>query len=192
MTAYEHVLTDVTDAIGTITLNRPDKLNAFAGTMRQEVAQVVHEMAGDTNVRVNFETNLSTNQVLVNALYEWRNQSSLIPFVGGTLGWASNRAVSERTPAGCKGCSLLLPQVSGALPLFVRTDTTVHNLAWGAMAGVDWRFGERWSLEFAYRFINLGGIDTDFFLPTDDRITGDPYTSHDILISLLFHIRGRQ
>ncbi len=52
MSGYEHVLTDVTAAIGTITLNRPDKLNAFAGTMRQEVAQAVREMAGDTDVRV--------------------------------------------------------------------------------------------------------------------------------------------
>lgn len=52
ITTFEHVLTSITDGIGTITLNRPDKLNAFAGTMRQEVAQAVHEMADHRDVRV--------------------------------------------------------------------------------------------------------------------------------------------
>lgn len=52
MTTYQHVLMDVTDAVGTITLNRPDKLNAFAGTMRQELAGAVKEMAADDAVRV--------------------------------------------------------------------------------------------------------------------------------------------
>jgi len=49
---FEHVLTSVADGIGTVTLNRPDKLNAFAGTMRQEVAQAVREMADHEDVRV--------------------------------------------------------------------------------------------------------------------------------------------
>ncbi len=52
ITAFEHVLTSVTDGIGTITLNRPDKLNAFAGTMRQEVTQAVREIADHEDVRV--------------------------------------------------------------------------------------------------------------------------------------------
>lgn len=49
---YEHVLVDVADAIGTLTLNRPDKLNAFAGTMRQEIADAVRSLAADDAVRV--------------------------------------------------------------------------------------------------------------------------------------------
>lgn len=52
ITTFEHVLTSVDDGVGTITLNRPDKLNAFAGTMRQEVAQAVREMAQHEGVRV--------------------------------------------------------------------------------------------------------------------------------------------
>lgn len=49
---YENVLTTITEQIGTITLNRPDKLNAFAGTMRQEVAHAVQAMTADDTVRV--------------------------------------------------------------------------------------------------------------------------------------------
>jgi 2-(1,2-epoxy-1,2-dihydrophenyl)acetyl-CoA isomerase len=52
MTAYENVLVEVADGVGTLTLNRPDKLNAFAGTMRQEIAAAVRELAADDRVRV--------------------------------------------------------------------------------------------------------------------------------------------
>ncbi len=48
----ENVLLSVADAVGTITLNRPDKLNAFAGTMREEIAKAVQTMASDPEVRV--------------------------------------------------------------------------------------------------------------------------------------------
>ena len=50
--SYENLLVSIEDAIGTVVLNRPDKLNAFAGTMRQELAQCIRELAGDDTVRV--------------------------------------------------------------------------------------------------------------------------------------------
>ncbi len=50
--SFEFILTEVSDRVGTITLNRPDKLNAFAGTMRQEVSQAVRDLAADDQVRV--------------------------------------------------------------------------------------------------------------------------------------------
>ncbi len=50
--SYEDVLLETADGVGTITLNRPDKLNAFAGRMRQEVAAAVRAMADDDSVRV--------------------------------------------------------------------------------------------------------------------------------------------
>lgn len=48
---FENVLLSVADGVGTITLNRPDKLNAFAGTMRQEVVQAVEVMTTHPDVR---------------------------------------------------------------------------------------------------------------------------------------------
>lgn len=48
----ERVLLDVDDGVGTLTLNRPEKLNAFVGDMRDRVADGLEELADDEDVRV--------------------------------------------------------------------------------------------------------------------------------------------
>ena len=50
--SYANILLARDGAIGTLTLNRPDKLNAFAGTMRQEIADGLTELERDAKVRV--------------------------------------------------------------------------------------------------------------------------------------------
>jgi 2-(1,2-epoxy-1,2-dihydrophenyl)acetyl-CoA isomerase len=50
--SYQYVLLDRGDGIGTLTLNRPEKLNAFGGTMRQEIAEALDELERDASVRV--------------------------------------------------------------------------------------------------------------------------------------------
>ncbi|GBD33184.1 Short-chain-enoyl-CoA hydratase [bacterium HR33] len=52
MSGFENVIVELDGAIGKITLNRPEKLNAFAGRMRQEIAQAVARLADDESVRV--------------------------------------------------------------------------------------------------------------------------------------------
>jgi enoyl-CoA hydratase/carnithine racemase len=46
------ILSDTRDAVTTITLNRPDKLNAFGGTMREELLEALRAAAEDASVRV--------------------------------------------------------------------------------------------------------------------------------------------
>lgn len=41
----------IADAVATITLNRPDKLNSFTETMHAEMLAIVHQVAADKNVR---------------------------------------------------------------------------------------------------------------------------------------------
>ena len=48
--AYSEILYDVSDKIATITLNRPEKLNAWTGTMEQEVRAALIEASGDDGV----------------------------------------------------------------------------------------------------------------------------------------------
>ncbi|MDT8274026.1 MAG: enoyl-CoA hydratase/isomerase family protein, partial [Desulfomonilia bacterium] len=48
----EHVLLDLDDHVATITLNRPERMNAFGGRMRQEIVAVLEQVAADPEVRV--------------------------------------------------------------------------------------------------------------------------------------------
>jgi enoyl-CoA hydratase/carnithine racemase len=48
----EHIILDKSNRVATITLNRPEKLNAFGGRMRQEIAEVLEDVASDHEVRV--------------------------------------------------------------------------------------------------------------------------------------------
>src|SRR5262249_1610476 len=49
---YEHILTTESEGIATITLNRPEKLNAFIGHMRRDLAEALEHAGSDRNVRV--------------------------------------------------------------------------------------------------------------------------------------------
>jgi 2-(1,2-epoxy-1,2-dihydrophenyl)acetyl-CoA isomerase len=46
------ILLSISDRVGLITLNRPEKLNAFAGRMREELAETFREVADDGEIRV--------------------------------------------------------------------------------------------------------------------------------------------
>lgn len=48
----QEILYDVADRVATITLNRPDKLNAWTATMEQEVRSAMYQAEQDANVRV--------------------------------------------------------------------------------------------------------------------------------------------
>jgi enoyl-CoA hydratase/carnithine racemase len=49
---YQHILYDVSDKIATITLNRPDRMNAWTPVMEREVREVMTAAASDEDVRV--------------------------------------------------------------------------------------------------------------------------------------------
>ena len=49
---FEHILYEVSDAVCTVTLNRPDKLNALSGTMLAELLQALELADADDAVRV--------------------------------------------------------------------------------------------------------------------------------------------
>jgi enoyl-CoA hydratase/carnithine racemase len=50
--SYETIQYNVADKIATITLNRPDKMNAFTGTMQNELIDAFGKVDADDNVRV--------------------------------------------------------------------------------------------------------------------------------------------
>ena len=50
--AYQQILYDVEDRVATITLNRPDRMNAWTSVMENEVRTAMHAAATDDGVRV--------------------------------------------------------------------------------------------------------------------------------------------
>lgn len=50
--AHEHILYDVNEGVATITLNRPDRLNAWTATMHREVKSAMRAASDDERVRV--------------------------------------------------------------------------------------------------------------------------------------------
>jgi len=51
VTDFSEILYDVADRVATITLHRPEKMNAFTGTMMQELLAAFDETDGDDDVR---------------------------------------------------------------------------------------------------------------------------------------------
>jgi enoyl-CoA hydratase/carnithine racemase len=49
---YQHILYEVSDKIATITLNRPDRMNAWTPIMEHDVRNAMEKAAGDDDVRV--------------------------------------------------------------------------------------------------------------------------------------------
>ena len=49
---YQHILYEVSDKIATITLNRPDRMNAWTPIMERDVRHAMETAAADDNVRV--------------------------------------------------------------------------------------------------------------------------------------------
>lgn len=52
MSGYSDLLYDVSDRIATITLNRPDRLNAISGPMLESFSRALRDADGDRDVRV--------------------------------------------------------------------------------------------------------------------------------------------
>ena len=65
-------------------------------------------------------------------------------------------------------------------------DNDEDNLAWGGLVGVDSAFAPDWSAELAYRYIDLGDVDTGAAPTTGETISGDSYVSHDVLLSVIY------
>ena len=50
--AYQHILYEVSDKIATITLNRPDRMNAWTAIMERDVREAMTAASADDDVRV--------------------------------------------------------------------------------------------------------------------------------------------
>jgi opacity protein-like surface antigen len=128
----------------------------------------VRDVAAQT---IAYEMDVATTSALASTIIEWRNDTDFTPFAGVTAGWARNSTDTTRTnlPTQAK----------------VNTDEDTDNFAYGGVLGLDWGFSENWSAEFAYRYLNLGEVNSGP-VNTTDSISADDYVSHDVLFSILY------
>jgi 2-(1,2-epoxy-1,2-dihydrophenyl)acetyl-CoA isomerase len=87
-----HILLDETDQVATITLNRPERMNAFGGRMRQELVEILEAVRANAEIRV---------VVITGAGKAFCTGGDLREFADGTVQALSEQATSERPPM-CK------------------------------------------------------------------------------------------
>ena len=87
MTDYENVLVDVDGPVATITLNRPEKLNAISGALRDDLEAALRELNPGDAVRV---IRLKGAGRAFCAGYD------LTPTTGGALNWRPNQRTGDQ------------------------------------------------------------------------------------------------
>ena len=89
--AFEEILYDVDDGVLTITLNRPDRLNAFTGTMMNELLEAFDRADADDDVRAVIVTGAGrgfcagADLALGGGTFDWRGRAedNAVPRDGG-------------------------------------------------------------------------------------------------------------
>ncbi len=81
MAADEFVVTEVADGIATVTINRPDKLNALNAAVRQAFISTLGRLDGDPDVRVGIVTGSGTKAFVAGAdIAEFENRTAIEQF----------------------------------------------------------------------------------------------------------------
>ena len=103
--------------------------------------------------------------ILMDTMVEWRNTTSLTPYVGGTLGWSdAPTSATLGSNEGTQSSSLNPP--------------SLNTLAWGGVLGLDWAFTQRLSTSLSYRYLNRA----DAGASTDSNTGDTDQVSHDVLL----------
>lgn len=140
--------------------------------------EVAHRFRFDFDVRdgapggtTDIELNVATTSALASLIVDWRNDSDFTPFAGAGIGWARNSADVTSVVVNTQAKT--------------ERDEDKDNLAWGATVGLDWAFAGNWVAEAAYRYTDLGEVDSG--VGADGRrITADDYISHDLLLTIQY------
>ena len=126
-------------------------------------------------------TSVTTHTLMFNAYYDlgkWMDR--FVPYVGAGVGVAYNRT----DDVYFTGNPALINRIEG---------DDRWSLAWSLMAGVGWQVTERVTLDFGYRYLDMGKaesghIDTAGFWNPKVRL--DDLTAHEIKFGLRFAFGG--
>ena len=88
-----------------------------------------------------------------------------------TAGWARNSTDTRR----------LNPSTQASTD----TDEDTDNFAYGGFLGLDWGLSGNWSAGVAYRYLNLGAVETGA-VDTSDGVSAEDFVSHDVQFSIFY------
>jgi opacity protein-like surface antigen len=125
-------------------------------------------------------TSVKSHALMLNAYWDLGNHRGFVPYVGAGIGIARNEMSNVYFTN-----SPFFNEVLGQ-------DKT--NFAWSLMAGVEYQFSNRWSMDMGYRYIDLGSavsdnIDTGGFWNPHFKI--DDLAAHEITVGVRYKFCGR-
>jgi opacity protein-like surface antigen len=125
---------------------RVDVTGEYRGGSSIGVNDIVFNPFANVNQTNTYKGNLSSMVALFNAYVDLGTWNCLTPYLGAGIGYASNR-ISGLTDQGIVG---------GAATLATSGTGTQSGLAWALMAGLGYEVNQNLTLEFGYRYLNLG------------------------------------
>ena len=126
---YEQILYEVKDRLATVTLNRPDKLNAWTTVMGREVRQAMDEAARDEAVRVIVLTGAGRGFC---AGADMQLLSGIVDAGRQEVG----EAAAERAPGAAAGDAAIRPDFRGPYAYFPMVPKPIIAALNGATAGL--------------------------------------------------------
>jgi opacity protein-like surface antigen len=116
------------------------------------------------------DNDLNSHTVMANLYWDIVTWNKITPFIGGGVGIAINETDTKGTVIA-----------TGVSKNYSNSDV---EFAWTVGAGANYAITKNWSLELAYRYIDLG--EARFGNKTDGEITAKDVSSHEILAGLRF------
>lgn len=151
-------------------------LRPYGMALRAEV-EYNHRLRLDFDTRetapavIGYENNVDTDSVMFNLYVDWPTKTPWRPYVGAGIGWARHTSNVSR----------------GDIATSVREtrEENSDNFAFSFQAGLRVAITRSWIGEIGYRYIDMGRIDSGTFT-TGDRVIGDNYIAHDIVLGLVY------
>lgn len=134
-----------------------------------------------------YSTNLRSWLGLANAYIDLGTWHGVTPYVGGGIGFANIKSMGFKdvnTPAGAF--------------YFADSDKTTNNFAWALYAGLSYDVTPQFTLDFGYRYTDLGSVKTGRASSFDDPTNSysgleiQDITSHDLLLSARYRLGHRE
>lgn len=125
-------------------------------------------------------TTIQTHSLMFNAYYDLGNYRGFVPYVGAGIGFAENKMSKV--------------YFTGPTPFFNKVyGRDELSFAWALMAGVEYQFTDRWSMDVGYRYIDHGKAVSDhgdtagFFNP---HFKIDDLAAHELTVGVRYKFCG--